>query len=318
MTTAIDRRIARLRRFARINALLHFSSRMRKAHLVLIIHGVGPHDIGKRTRYLNIINNNMAKLLKRKFSKVDEKVEFVFTEWHSALDQYRDIVAQDLTVPKGFQLLKKVMSDVLSDALFYSEQMHRERIVRAVVDQINTAVLEFNQRFSEYEVKVSHIIGQLVVSGTFHPLILELQQVHLLGHSLGSVIAYDILCAAEHPSPSSRNRLRPDRRSSTDENLAEVKDVATSSRTSAGGGGTLPLCCSTPPLCCSIANLFICGSPLALFLTIRDSFKSARARAAAQMPLRYLIFADLFSRLLQVCISISGLHVFKYFVFATP
>ena len=258
----------------------------------------------------------MAKLLKRKFSKVDEKVEFVFTEWHSALDQYRDIVAQDLTVPKGFQLLKKVMSDVLSDALFYSEQMHRERIVRAVVDQINTAVLEFNQRFSEYEVKVSHIIGQLVVSGTFHPLILELQQVHLLGHSLGSVIAYDILCAAEHPSPSSRNRLR---RSSTDENLAEVKDVATSSRTSAGGGGgTLPLCCSTPPLCCSIANLFICGSPLALFLTIRDSFKSARARAAAQMPLRYLIFADLFSRLLQVCISISGLHVFKYFVFATP
>ncbi len=124
-----------------------------KAHLIIIIHGVGQHDLEKRTRYLNVIKDNMSKLIGRKFS-ADQPVEFHFTEWHSTLKEFRDTVVQDLTVPKGFQLLKKVMSDVLSDALFYAERVHRDRIVRTVIEQINDIVREFVKRFHNHEVQV--------------------------------------------------------------------------------------------------------------------------------------------------------------------
>jgi hypothetical protein len=128
-----------------------------KAHLFIIIHGVGQHDLEKRTRYLNGINDNMSKLIGRKFS-ADQPVEFAFTEWHSTLKEFRDTVVQDLTVPKGFQLLKKVMSDVLSDALFYAERVHRDRIIRTVVDQINDIVRDFVKRFHNHEVQVKFAI----------------------------------------------------------------------------------------------------------------------------------------------------------------
>ena len=124
-----------------------------KAHLIIIVHGVGQHDLKKRTRYLNVIKENMSKLIGSKFS-ADQPVEFQFTEWHSTLKEFRDTVVQDLTVPKGFQLLKTVMSDVLSDALFYAERVHRDRIVRTVIGQINDSVREFVKRFPNHEVQV--------------------------------------------------------------------------------------------------------------------------------------------------------------------
>jgi hypothetical protein len=126
-----------------------------KAHLIIIVHGIGQHDLKKRTRYLNLIKDNMSKLIGNKFS-ADQPVEFQFTEWHSTLKEFRDTVAQDLTVPKGFQLLKKVMSDVLSDALFYAERVHRDRIVRTVIGQINEIVKDFEKRFQNHDVQVNY------------------------------------------------------------------------------------------------------------------------------------------------------------------
>ena len=123
-----------------------------KAHLVIIVHGVGKHDIEKRTRYLGGIKSNMAKLMKK--LPDDQPIEFVFTEWHSTLSEFRDTVVQDLTLPKGFQLLKNIMCDVLSDALFYSELSHRERIMRRVVEQINSEADDFCKKYPNHNIQV--------------------------------------------------------------------------------------------------------------------------------------------------------------------
>lgn len=130
---------------------------MTKLHLVFIIHGVGRHDMDKQTRYLTGIKSNMAKLISKRKISSDQRVEFFFTEWHSTLKEFRDTVVHDLTVPKGFQLLKKAMSDVLSDALFYSERVHRDRIVSAVVEQINTTFSRFTQDFPNDDVEVNNL-----------------------------------------------------------------------------------------------------------------------------------------------------------------
>jgi hypothetical protein len=126
-----------------------------KLHLVFIIHGVGRHDLDKQTRYLNGIKSNMAKLIAKRKISSEQRIEFVFTEWHSTLKEFRDTVVNDLTVPKGFQLLKMAMSDILSDALFYSERTHRDRIVSAVVDQINEIVAKFTQENPNHDIQAS-------------------------------------------------------------------------------------------------------------------------------------------------------------------
>ena len=107
-------------------------------------------------------------------------------------------------MPKGAKLMKDALRDVVSDVLFYAESTHRDKILNSVALQINAFHLAFATKFPE-----------------------SAENLHILAHSLGGVVAFDLLCA--HNSDS----------------------------------------CQIPKLACNPKNLFICGSPLGLFLSIR-------------------------------------------------
>jgi len=126
-------------------------------------------------------------------------------------------------MPHGAKIIKAVMKDVVSDVLFYAESSHRERILASVAQQINAFHAEFANAYPESA-------GNL----------------HIIAHSLGGVVAYDLLCAQ--------------------------------------GPGALSPGTDMPKLACAPQNLFICGSPLGLFLSIRGRGRGGCGSANAGAP----------------------------------
>jgi hypothetical protein len=120
----------------------------------------------------------------------------------------RDFI-DEVSMPHGAKIIRAVMKDVVSDGVFYSESYHRDRILTSVAQQINAFHLEFANTYPE--------------SGS---------NLHIIAHSLGGVVAYDLLCAQLHGAP-------------------------------------ITAAAAIPRLTCVPQNLFICGSPLGLFLSIR-------------------------------------------------
>ena len=112
-------------------------------------------------------------------------------------------------MPHGAKIIRAVMKDVVSDGVFYSESYHRDRILTSVAQQINAFHLEFSNSYPE-----------------------SASNLHIIAHSLGGVVAYDLLCAQVHGAPITASA-------------------------------------AIPRLTCVPQNLFICGSPLGLFLSIR-------------------------------------------------
>ena len=180
-------------------------------HLICIVHGVGKHDSVKRTQRMEELARNKELVRKRVGADVEDFV-FRFTEWHSEVQSTRDLIGE-VSMPHGMAAIKSVLKDVVSDVLFYAEHGHRDRILASISAQINAFHAEF---------------------AATHPDSAE--NLHIIAHSLGGVVAYDLLCmhyarenAPSTPAPS----------------------------------------CAVPPLVCQPKNLFICGSPLGLFLSIR-------------------------------------------------
>jgi hypothetical protein len=165
---------------------------------------VGKHDEKKRLQRLDELNKNKALLLPRVGGGADD-VEFRFVEWHSEVQVDREHI-DEVSMPRGAKLMKEVVRDVVSDVLFYAESAHRDKILASIALQINALHYEFSSR---------------------HPA--SALNLHILAHSLGGVVAFDLL--SSHYSKSSSH---------------------------------------LPELAVDPQNLFICGSPLGLFLSIRS------------------------------------------------
>ena len=131
----------------------------------------------------------------------------------------------DISMPDGAKIFKAVMKDVVSDVLFYAESLHRDKILSSVAHQINDFHMQFAQMYPD-----------------------SAENVHIIAHSLGSVVAFDLLCS--HFSRSMPSILSP------------------------------TLSSEIPQLTCAPKNLFVCGSPLGLFLSIRGGARSIAAAAS--------------------------------------
>ena len=125
----------------------------------------------------------------------------------SVVQGTRDFI-DEVSMPHGAKMIRAVMKDVVSDGVFYSERYHRDRILTSVAQQINAFHLAFANSYPE-----------------------SASNLHIIAHSLGGVVAYDLLCA-------------------------QVQGAAITAA-------------AIPRLACVPQNLFICGSPLGLFLSIR-------------------------------------------------
>lgn len=167
-------------------------------HLVLCVHGIG-QTLGKTYEYvnfvhtINLLRSNMKKLYNaadklqqlNKLSRfkdwnTNSNVQVLPITWRHAItfktesdpvnDQDSKLPSLDEVTIDGIVPFRKLLADGIFDILLYGEPYYKEMIMQEVRKQLN----EVYDRFKKFNPGFKG-------------------QVHLVGHSLGSMILFDIL-----------------------------------------------------------------------------------------------------------------------------
>lgn len=158
-------------------------------HLVFVVHGVGSVcDFRFRSveECLDDIRSISLGLLRSHFSIPSQegkigRIEFLPVSWHSTLHGDAtgiDSALKHITL-KSIPKLRHFTNDTLLDILFYTSPVYCQTIVDTVGSEINRIYWKFKERNPGF-------------SGT----------IALAGHSLGSLILYDILSHQDNPHES--------------------------------------------------------------------------------------------------------------------
>ncbi|XP_076599003.1 SEC23-interacting protein [Chaetodon auriga] len=158
-------------------------------HLVFMVHGIGPVcDLRFRSMVecVDDFRSVSLKLLHSHFKKpLDEhaisRVEFLPVQWHTAL--HGDATGVDrrikkITLPSTGRL-RHFTNETLLDVLFYNSPTYCQTIMDTVAQEINRLYALFMKRNPDYT-------GGMSVSG----------------HSLGSLILFDLLSNQKNGSPA--------------------------------------------------------------------------------------------------------------------
>ncbi|KAL7889884.1 hypothetical protein AOLI_G00021420 [Acnodon oligacanthus] len=161
-------------------------------HLVFMVHGIGPVcDLRFRSMVecVDDFRSVSLKLLRSHFKKAQDehiisRVEFLPVHWHTAL--HGDATGVDrrikkITLPSTGRL-RHFTNETLLDVLFYNSPTYCQTIMDTVAFEINRLYALFMQRNPDFK-------GGVSVSG----------------HSLGSLILFDLLSNQKTGSPSSES-----------------------------------------------------------------------------------------------------------------
>ncbi|XP_052334852.1 phospholipase DDHD2-like [Oncorhynchus keta] len=149
-------------------------------HLVFMVHGIGPAcDIRFRSiiQCVNDFRSASLSLLGSHYRRGQEegrvgRVEFLPVNWHSALHGDAtgvDTDIQRITLP-SISRLRHFTNDTLLDLFFYNSPTYCQTIVDTVASEVNKLHSLFKHRHPEFTGAVS-----------------------VVGHSLGSLILFDLL-----------------------------------------------------------------------------------------------------------------------------
>ncbi|XP_029534154.1 phospholipase DDHD2 isoform X2 [Oncorhynchus nerka] len=149
-------------------------------HLVFMVHGIGPAcDIRFRSiiQCVNDFRSASLSLLGSHYRRGQEegrvgRVEFLPVNWHSALHGDATGVDEDIqriTLP-SISRLRHFTNDTLLDLFFYNSPTYCQTIVDTVASEVNKLHSLFKHRHPEFTGAVS-----------------------VVGHSLGSLILFDLL-----------------------------------------------------------------------------------------------------------------------------
>ncbi|XP_062274292.1 phospholipase DDHD2 isoform X1 [Scomber scombrus] len=149
-------------------------------HLVFMVHGIGPAcDLRFRSiiQCVNDFRSASLSLLASHYKHAQQegkvgRVEFLPVNWHSALHGDATGVDEDIqriTLP-SISRLRHFTNDTLLDLFFYNSPTYCQTIVDTVASEINRLHALFKQRHPEFAGAVS-----------------------VVGHSLGSLILFDML-----------------------------------------------------------------------------------------------------------------------------
>uniref|UniRef100_A0A671VXQ4 DDHD domain containing 2 n=1 Tax=Sparus aurata TaxID=8175 RepID=A0A671VXQ4_SPAAU len=149
-------------------------------HLVFMVHGIGPAcDLRFRSiiQCVNDFRSASLSLLASHYKRAQQdgqvgRVEFLPVNWHSSLHGDATGVDEDIqriTLP-SISKLRHFTNDTLLDLFFYNSPTYCQTIVDTVASEINRLHTLFNQRHPEFKGAVS-----------------------VVGHSLGSLILFDLL-----------------------------------------------------------------------------------------------------------------------------
>ncbi|NXJ76522.1 DDHD2 Phospholipase, partial [Trogon melanurus] len=147
-------------------------------HLVFVVHGIGPAcDIRFRSivQCVNDFRNVSLSMLQAHFKKAQEqqqigRVEFLPVNWHSSLHSTGvDVDLERITLP-SINRLRHFINDTILDVFFYNSSTYCQTIVDTVASEMNRLYQLFLQRNPLFKGGVS-----------------------IAGHSLGSLILFDLL-----------------------------------------------------------------------------------------------------------------------------
>jgi hypothetical protein len=238
-------------------------------HLVLIIHGVGEmlqaFDFFGLKKVPTIVDccgylrDNHAEVLDVRFSQMFEatdgmpearfgRVEYLPVEWHEtfAIQSTRRLLTNTPLFPSDSQStettindislrtipnLRQFANDTLMDVLYFMSPEHHDMIIDIVVFELNYVVDRFR--------KLTGFQGDISIAG----------------HSLGSIIAWDILDNQMKSSVTPSVPMQPESTTPDQEDRQQqllLQDI------------------SYPQLDFEVDNAFMLGSPIPVFLMIRN------------------------------------------------
>ena len=150
-------------------------------HLVFVIHGIGSACDMKLRSIVGVtdgLRELTADMSERHFSFAHlsgkaNRVEFLPINWHKTLhgeDEGTDSRLKPMTL-RSIPKLRGFVNDTLLDVLFYTSPVYCQKILDTVSSEINRMYTLFMARNEKFTGEVS-----------------------IIGHSLGSLIIFDILC----------------------------------------------------------------------------------------------------------------------------
>ncbi|KAJ8574303.1 hypothetical protein K7X08_026108 [Anisodus acutangulus] len=151
-----------------------YCSQVPVRHLVFMVHG-----IGQRLEKSNLVDDvsdfrHITSILAERhltsYQRGTQRVLFIPCQWRKGLKLGGEAAVERCTLD-GVRGLREVLSATVHDVLYYMSPIYCQAIIDSVSNQLNMLYLKFLKRNPGYSGKVS-----------------------LYGHSLGSVLSYDILC----------------------------------------------------------------------------------------------------------------------------
>ncbi|KFV68236.1 Phospholipase DDHD2, partial [Dryobates pubescens] len=179
-------------------------------HLVFVVHGIGPAcDIRFRSivQCVNDFRNVSLSMLQAHFKKAQEqqqigRVEFLPVNWHSSLHSTGvDVDLERITLP-SINRLRHFINDTILDVFFYNSSTYCQTIVDTVASEMNRLYQLFLQR------------NPLFTGG-----------VSIAGHSLGSLILFDLLTNQKAAPEQDEQSAEGSRTTSSNRGVEEVKEV---------------------------------------------------------------------------------------------
>lgn len=169
------------------------------------------------------------------------RVEVLPISWYSELHSEEMGIDEKLkaitleSIPK----LRSFTNDTLLDILFYTSPVYCQKIMNTVSLSINNAYKAYSARNPQFHGGVS-----------------------LAGHSLGSLILFDLLCHQKPTEEYETNKENPDQIMSAQSNTSTISYTM-------GPAGTGQPFISYPQLVFQPKKFFALGSPIGVFVTVR-------------------------------------------------
>ncbi|NWT88434.1 DDHD2 Phospholipase, partial [Lanius ludovicianus] len=179
-------------------------------HLVFVVHGIGPAcDIRFRSivQCVNDFRNVSLSMLQAHFKKAQEqqqvgRVEFLPVNWHSSLHSTGvDVDLERITLP-SINRLRHFINDTILDVFFYNSSTYCQTIVDTVASEMNRLHQLFLQRNPQFKGGVS-----------------------IAGHSLGSLILFDLLTNQKADPEEDEHHAQGSRTTSSTGDIEEVKEI---------------------------------------------------------------------------------------------
>ncbi|KAI3986406.1 hypothetical protein MKX01_037688 [Papaver californicum] len=151
-----------------------YCSQVPVRHLVFMVHG-----IGQRLEKANLVDDvgnfrHITSILAERhltpYQRDTQRVLFIPCQWRRGLKLGGEGAVEKITLD-GVRGLRVTVSATVHDVLYYMSPIYCQDIIDSVSSQLNRLYLKFMKRNPSYDGKVS-----------------------IYGHSLGSVLSYDILC----------------------------------------------------------------------------------------------------------------------------